>query len=267
MIPLHYLSILKLATYNIRYSPTNSHPILPEAPWSTRLPLILNQLNWEEPDIIGAQEVLDHQFIDLLEGLHQLGYTGIGVGRDDGKRLGEYAPIFWKSDQFELVDHHYFWLSEEPDVPGSISWDSGQTRMVTCVELKPKLNTVQVDGIFQLPGQNSLDRSIFVMNTHFDDRGSYAREQSAKLICYRAEALIKKTSKPVFLLGDLNSTPEELPYKTLTTESTGQLSFKDSRQNAKHLYGAIKATYTSFSKNPSVQGVIDVVIHPPVAIG
>lgn len=193
MIPLQYLSVLKLATYNIRYSPTNSHPILPEAPWSIRLPLILSQLNWEEPEIIGAQEVLDHQFIDLLEGLNQSGYTGIGVGRDDGKRLGEYAPIFWKSDQFELVDHHYFWLSEEPDVPGSISWDSvsklvrlrdnsftqsfstnqGQTRMVTCVELKPKLETAHVNGIFQLPGQNALDRSIFVMNTHFDDRGSY----------------------------------------------------------------------------------------------
>lgn len=167
--------MLKLATYNIRYSPTNSHPILPEAPWSTRLPLILNQLNWEEPDIIGAQEVLDHQFTDLLKGLNQSGYTGIGVGRDDGKRLGEYAPIFWKSDQFELVEHHYSWLSEEPDVPGSISWDSGQTRMVTCVELKPKLETAQVDGIFQLPGKAASTRSIFVMNTHFDDRGGYGQ--------------------------------------------------------------------------------------------
>lgn len=62
------------------------------------------------------------------------------------------------------------------------------------------------------------------------------------------------------MIGDLNSTPQELPYKTLTTEFTGQLSFKDSRQKAKYLYGAIKATYTGFSKNPSVQGVIDVVL-------
>lgn len=47
--------------------------------------------------------------------------------------------------------------------------------MVTCVELKPKLETAQVDGIFQLPGKAASTRSIFVMNTHFDDRGGYGQ--------------------------------------------------------------------------------------------
>lgn len=48
-------------------------------------------------------------------------YDYYGCGRDvDGR--DEFQPILWKRDIFNLKDQGCFWLSETPDVPGSISW-------------------------------------------------------------------------------------------------------------------------------------------------
>lgn len=139
---LQCLPVLKLGTYNIRYAPLNSTAIPPEAPWSVRLPLIISQINWEYPDILGLQEALDHQYLDLVQELTPLGYTGIGVGREDGKRQGEYAPIFWKENLFELVNHSYFWLSETPEIPGSVGWDAVRPTKKTFDQLLYKYDIV-----------------------------------------------------------------------------------------------------------------------------
>lgn len=50
----------------------------------------------------------------------------------------EYQPIYWKKDKFDLQDKGVFWLSEEPNVPGSKSWDSACTRHAVWVKLLNK---------------------------------------------------------------------------------------------------------------------------------
>lgn len=72
--------------------------------------------------IIGFQEVLHNQLLDLQALLP--GYVSVGVGRDDGKEGGEYAPVFWDKERFELVRWKTIWLSPTPDQPGSIGWDA-----------------------------------------------------------------------------------------------------------------------------------------------
>jgi hypothetical protein len=74
-------------------------------------------------DIVGFQEVLHNQLLDL-SALLGPGYGLVGVGRDDGKERGEYAPIFWNKDKFELVRWKTIWLSPTPDQPGSKGWDA-----------------------------------------------------------------------------------------------------------------------------------------------
>ena len=59
------------------------------------------------------QEVLRHQLEDLKARLPE--YAEVGVGREDGKTQGEYAPLFYKKDRFELLDNNTFWLSQYPD--------------------------------------------------------------------------------------------------------------------------------------------------------
>jgi hypothetical protein len=126
--------LMKIATFNIRYSPLikpssqASNQILfagdGEAPWASRLPLIIDQINWESPDIIGFQEVLEHQYRDLKDQAFFRTFTSVGVGRDDGITRGEYVPLFWRTDKFKALSVKHFWLSDQPDVPGSIGWDA-----------------------------------------------------------------------------------------------------------------------------------------------
>ena len=114
---------LKLASFNIRFGwPQNPVHALgkqkgqdsdQEHPWYERRQGLVDQVVWEEPDIIGFQEVgtYDASGVSVLQGFalqvlnNQLGdlahslvssYDHIGVGRDDGKTKGEAVPIFWR---------------------------------------------------------------------------------------------------------------------------------------------------------------------------
>ena len=52
-------------------------------------------------------------------------YDGIGVGRDDGKTAGEYAPLFYRKDKYEVLDSNTFWLAENPDSVGMMGMGCG----------------------------------------------------------------------------------------------------------------------------------------------
>jgi len=218
--------LIKIATFNIRYSPFNPTSYASgaqvhltgngEAPWTSRLPFIIDQIKWESPDIIGFQEVLQHQYHDLKDHpVLQTDYTSIGVGRDDGMTRGEYVPLFWKTDKFKALSVEHFWLSEQSDVPGSIGWNAGQTRMVTMVHLQ---------SIILSDMGRDKDSSFFVMNTHFDDRGLEARTESAKLILKRSNKIIAETGRPVLLMGDFNAPSHEAAYKVLTGKISHRLA-------------------------------------------
>ncbi len=67
-----------------------------ERPWAERRSRLVDALAYLDPDVIGFQEVLCSQLHDLAALLGD-GYAHVGVGRDDGKRAGEYSPIFYKT--------------------------------------------------------------------------------------------------------------------------------------------------------------------------
>jgi len=48
--------------------------------WENRLPLIINEIEANEPDIIALQEVSPHMFVDLLQMLQSRGYEGVCDG-------------------------------------------------------------------------------------------------------------------------------------------------------------------------------------------
>jgi len=186
---------LKVMTYNLRLN-TQSDGV---NAWPNRLDKVITLINKYSPDVMGVQEALDGQLNDLKSNLPQ--YAAVGVGRDDGKTKGEYSAIFYRKDRFSVVKQNTFWLSEQPEVPGSKSWDAAITRVATWAILR------SVDG-----------DTIFVINTHFDHMGSLARENSAKLIIKNLPQLA--SGLPVVMTGDLNCTRDEAPFKALTTSST-----------------------------------------------
>lgn len=170
-----------IATYNIRY---DGHTDLANDWVERKVPIAQFVIN-NQIKIIGFQEVLHNQLLDLLQLLPN--FTYVGVGRDDGKSQGEYAPIFYDSTKFIAVQSGTFWLSSTPEKP-SKGWDAALNRICTYALLQNKFNK----------------ELTWVFNTHFDHVGVEARLHSAELILDQIAELLQKQDAPVLLIGDFN---------------------------------------------------------------
>lgn len=181
---------LTLVDLNIRYD----NPSDGENVWSNRKVSTLNWLKDQEADLYFFQEVLHHQYIDLQEKLD--GYKCYGVGREDGNKKGEYCPIFYKTDRFDLKDTLTIWLSPNPSVPGK-GWDAACERVATLVILTDKRD----------------DQTLVCINTHWDHVGKIAQEKSAQLILQ----LLELCPSPYTLIGgDFNVTSEHIGIQYLS---------------------------------------------------
>jgi endonuclease/exonuclease/phosphatase family metal-dependent hydrolase len=182
---------LKVMTYNIRYNNTKDG----ENAWPKRKEKVAELINGQQADVIGLQEALADQVKYLDVELSD--YGRVGVGRDDGRNKGEFSPIYFLKEKYQLRDNGTFWLSETPEKPGSKSWDAAITRICTYVELID-VNT----GI-----------AIWFFNTHFDHKGHLARAESAKLLMRKARELASESA--IVLLGDFNFKPNSEPYRII----------------------------------------------------
>ncbi|WP_455640439.1 endonuclease/exonuclease/phosphatase family protein [Parabacteroides sp.] len=167
--------------------------------WSNRKDLAADLVKFHEVDIFGAQEVLNHQLNDLLQRLPEYAY--VGVGREDGKTKGEYAPIIYKKDRFELEDSGNFWLAEDINAVGKKGWDAACERVATW-------------GIFK---DKQSGKKFFFLNTHLDHIGKVARHEGASLVLEQARKLSK--GLPVIVTGDFNAVPADDPIKVLTDKN------------------------------------------------
>ncbi|MGB6222358.1 MAG: endonuclease/exonuclease/phosphatase family protein [Haloferula sp.] len=177
---------LRLCSFNVRYEGDQDKGW---RAWPRRLDRVVRSLREIDPDVFGIQEALHGQAADLRASLPDYGF--FGVGRDDGKRAGEYSAIMWKADRFELdpEDQGTFWLSDDPETPGSKSWGNSVVRVATWVRL----------------GDRATGRSFYVFNTHWDHRSQAFRERAAPLMAIRIDGR-KHPEDPVVLLGDFNAT-------------------------------------------------------------
>lgn len=191
---LHAQSI-GVMTYNIRLD-TPADGI---NQWDNRKEKVFDLLEKYDPDIFGAQEVLHHQLTAITGNLTQ--YGSIGVGRDDGKQKGEYSPILYKKERFEVLEQNTFWLSETPEVPGSKHWDAAITRVATWARFRDKKS----------------GKKFLLINTHFDHIGKEARTKSAELLKTKASEIGRDL--PVIITGDFNCTRDEPPYQKMVQRS------------------------------------------------
>jgi endonuclease/exonuclease/phosphatase family metal-dependent hydrolase len=207
----------KVMTYNLRLDTQND---VVNA-WPNRKTKVFALIKKQKPAILGVQEALHNQMTDIKTNL--TGYDFVGVGRDDGKTMGEYSAIFYQKKRFRVIESNTFWLSETPEVPGSKNWDAAITRVATWAKLYDK---------------KSRD-TIFVINTHFDHVGKVAREKSVDIIKSKISVLAGK--HPVILTGDFNIEPTESPYTIVTNGDIYNL--QDSGK------GSTLGTYCTFAVN------------------
>ncbi len=182
---------LNVMTFNVRYSTLADSANA----WIYRHDKVTSQILFHEADIIGIQEALHSQVMDMQKVLPAFKY--VGVGRTDGKQEGEYSAIFYNSKKLQLLESKTFWLSETPTVAGSKSWDAAITRIVTWAKFK----------------EIKTNKTFFVFNTHFDHIGKVARRESAKLLLRKIDEIAGKSS--VIVTGDFNATPGDEPVQVL----------------------------------------------------
>lgn len=161
--------------------------------WPNRKDNVKALVRFYDTDILCVQEALPEQFDDLLANTD---FDVVGVGRDDGKRKGEFSAIYFNKNRFIKKDGGTFWLSLTPDVP-SKGWDAALNRICSWVKLYDRSNK----------------KEFIVFNTHYDHIGVQARIESAKLIKQKIQQIAP--TLPVIFTGDLNVTPETEAIATI----------------------------------------------------
>lgn len=224
-------------SYNIRY---DGHSDL--APnWAERKAPIVAQLQSARPTIIGFQEVLKNQLDDLSRDLPS--YRALGVGRDDGKAAGEFAPIFYDTTRYKLLQSGTFWLSPTPELP-SKGWDAALHRICTFALFESKYDR----------------KNLWVLNTHFDHLGVDARQHSAQLLVEKFSEFTQIVNAPMLLLGDFNTEPDSPVYLVLKS------NFQDLSCSKRHRELCSGPTYNAFTLAVADDKIIDYFFGSPEII-
>ncbi len=191
-------------------------------------------------DLAGLQEARWPMLRDLTFGAPR--HRWVGVGRSDGRREGEFVPVLWRADRFELSDHGHFWLSSRPDVPGSKDHERAVVRMATWARVV----------------ERGTGQPVFVLNTHLDHRVTAAQVDGATQIRTALDDLVG--DEPVVVTGDLNARPEDEAYAVLTGGGH-RVALRDAWVEAADP-DALDTTYNGFeAPRPGMR--IDVVLLSP----
>jgi len=189
-------------------------------PWKNRKDIVAKMIRFHRADIVGLQEALVNQLRDLSKSLSEYGW--IGAGRDDGAEKGEFNPIFYLKDRFELIRYGTFWLSQNSNMPGTKGWDAMYRRIVTWGGFKDILT----------------GKEFLFFNTHFDNFGRMAKLQSAYLLLGKIMDIAH--DKPVIVTGDFNCTRDSETYKVLTGKIQSRQNLEPLRDT---LYESEKGHY------------------------
>lgn len=221
---------LNVMTFNIRYNTKNDSLNA----WPYRKDNAASQVLFHNVHILGVQEALHEQMMDMGQSLSRFKFTG--VGRDDGKTKGEYSAIFYDTTRLTLAESKTFWLSLTPEVPGSRGWDANITRIVTWARFR----------------DTRTKKLFFVFNTHFDHIGQEARRESAKLLKRKVKEIAG--NNPVIIMGDFNAKPSEEPIMVLVNDPD---KFTDSKALSVQPHYGPEGTFNGFGSKERDNEPID----------
>lgn len=207
---------MKIMSFNVLCWGPDDHP------FEERQPLVVERIRSEMPDILGTQEShiewMDYLCANLPE------YAFSGVGRNDGKKEGEFSPVFYRKDLYELEDSGTFWLSETPEVP-SMGWDAKCIRICSYAVLKEK----------------ATGKKFAAVNTHLDHRGETARVEGIKLV---VEKLRSFGDMPTFCTGDFNTDEGSTSYKIMTSDFMADAKYVAEQSETGNTYNGFDAEGT-----------------------
>jgi endonuclease/exonuclease/phosphatase family metal-dependent hydrolase len=224
-------------TFNIRWDNPNDG----QDAWPYRAEWASDVIGASGASVVGLQEALRHQIDTLASRLPA--YAWIGVGRDDGMDGGEFAPIFYRTDELELIDWTTVWLSETPADTGSVGWDAALPRVATLARFRRQDSSI-----------------LSVANVHFDHVGQIARRESAALLASLLASGSGEAGSPEILMGDFNVVDTTAAYVVLAASGLTD-AFRAAGSPAPI------PTFTGFDTQGTPGGRIDYVFVRNAAVG
>ena len=183
---------IRAMSFNIRLGVAKDGP----NHWNLRKELVFDVLRDHQPDVVGLQEAWKMQIDAINAALPEFGM--IGRSRQENPEEGEWCPILYRKDKFDVVSEGTFWLSDTPDKEGTMSWGNRIPRICTWGRFKDKKS----------------GSTFFLYNTHFDHQSQPSREKSA-VLCLERIAARKPADEAAIFMGDLNAGENNRTIKTL----------------------------------------------------
>lgn len=209
-----------LSTFNIRYD-NPSDPLT----WVKRRDEVAKIVGFY--DIVGIQEALPHQVLDLAQRLPWMSHVGRGRDADGG---GEACPIFFNAAHWELLHSETLWLAKDWRTPGALHPAADLPRTVTVAWFHHRAS----------------GKRVRVYNTHWSHVSEEARAFSAQLIA--SVDAVHGTDATV-VLGDFNEEAGEPGREVLA-----QSGFANTYDRAGARCRPSFPTYTTFQPEGSSGG-------------
>jgi endonuclease/exonuclease/phosphatase family metal-dependent hydrolase len=228
-------------SYNIRYGTANDG----DDRWERRRPLLLDVIRTADADLIGVQEALASQIDEVLDAIPV--YAVVGIGRDDGRRRGEYAGILFRASRFRVAESGTFWLSDTPDEIASTTGGNTVTRICTWARF------IDRDG-----------RAFWHYNVHLDHESQPSRERSTALLEERiASRPASIRDEPVIVTGDFNAGEDNPAIRSLLEGADGAPGRFVDTFRVLHPDAAPVGTFTAFRPDRIDGPKIDYILVEP----
>ncbi len=172
----------RIISSNIRFD----NPSDGDHQWKYRKNILAEIINDFKPHLLGTQEGWKPQIYDFLHSLN------LKLADNHREWILErmYPCIFYNPEEIEVIESGDIWLSETPEVPASISFNSAFPRLCTWIK-----------GIFK----KSQTPFIYV-NTHLDHSNEEPRREQIKVLMSEIEK-VNSENHPLILSGDFNESP------------------------------------------------------------
>jgi endonuclease/exonuclease/phosphatase family metal-dependent hydrolase len=213
---------LTVMTFNLLYAAAVS----PAGAWAERLPLVVDVLR-TGADVIALQEATAVQLADIERA--ETEYTVVPGPESGETRLprllqhagkllrgaavrkpetparhtppqhprgyrGEHCALLYRAGRFDVAEGNAFWISHQPDEPGSVLPGSWLPRVVNWVRLR----------------ERATGRCVTIYNAHLDFL-PWSPARSARILRQMLDSHWDRT--PQILMGDFNAPPNSAAYR------------------------------------------------------
>lgn len=228
-------------SYNIRYGTASDG----DNRWELRRELLFDVIRTADADLIGVQEALASQIDEILD--TRPAYAVVGIGRDDGRRRGEYAAILFRASRYRVAESGTFWFSDTPESIASATWGNTVTRICTWARF------IDRDG-----------RAFWVFNVHLDHQSQPSRERSTALLAERIASRPEAfRDEPVIVMGDFNAGEDNPAIRSLLEGADGTPGRFVDTFRVMHPDAAPVGTFTAFRPDRIDGPKIDYILVEP----